>query len=491
MAPAQPGRRAAIGAAVSIGWLGSAYARRVAAITAVGLAARLILLGRTALWRDEAFTGVVVRRSLPGLLDAVRHDTNPPLGYLLTHLVAVVDSSPAALRLMPALAGTAAVPIAAGLARRVDGDRAGVFAAATVALMPAFVVSSRDARMYALATTLAMTLVIAVWRAAERPSRSRLAAVAGCTAALVYTHYLGLLVVVAVAGAVAACLRPRRAMQARVLAALGVGALTLAPWIAAAPRQAANAPTWIKSLNHDQLLGVLTEFFCGPGVDPGTPGRDLLQVLQAGAICGGGLAGLSLLFALPQIGRVQRRAVAFLAVSGLGAVLILLVLSLARPLFEARYASVLWGPLAPLVGVGLARLRPAPLRGLSLGSMATTAVALAYFLTRADIPELVTRIDTGAQPGDAVVATPDQYLLLLYYAAPATAQHARVIGTDLPAFWGTAAYPAGAEIPSPPDPAGRLEVLRAADAAPLTVAADLGLVERDCVTLACLDVYGH
>ena len=467
------------------------YAGAVLAITAAALAGRLVLLGRTALWRDEAFTGVVARRSWSGMLDAVRADTNPPLSYLLTHLVTGISSAPAALRFMPVLAGTAAVPLAAAMARRIDGDRAGVIAAATVALMPAFVVSSRDARMYALATTLTMAMVLCVWRAAERPDRGRLIAVAGCAAALVYTHYLGLLAVATAGVAMAVCLRPPRATRVRVGLALGAGVLTLAPWVAVASHQAANAPTWIRSLNHDQLLGVLTEFFCGPGVDPGTPGRDALQVLQAGAICGGGLAGLTLLFALLRMPSRQRVAVSFLAVSGLGAMLLLLALSTVRPLFEARYASVLWGPLAPLIGVGLARMRPAPVRGLSLGAMATVAAALAFFLTRADVPALTAHVDGDLRAGDALVAPPDQYLLVLYYAAPATAQRARVLGTDLPAFWGTAAYPAGAEVAAAPDPAGRLEVIRASTSAPITVAADLHRVESDCVTLVCLDVYAH
>ena len=467
------------------------YPGRVVAITAAALAGRLVLLGHTALWRDEAFTGVVARRPLPDLLDAVRADTNPPLSYLLTHLVTPVSSGPAALRFMPALAGTGAVPIAAALARRVDGDRAGVIAAATVALMPAFVVSSRDARMYALATTLGMALVLAVWRASERPDRGRLALVAGCTSALVYTHYLGLIAVVGVAAGVGLCLRPPPAVQLRLAAAVGGGVASLAPWLVVAPHQAANAPTWIRALNHDQLLGVLTEFFCGPGVDPGTPGRDALQILQAGAICGGGVAGLCLLAGLVRMGSRPRRGVAFLGVSGLGAVIVLLALSTVRPLFEARYASVLWGPLAPLIGVGLARLRPGPLRGLALGSMATVAAALAFFLTRADVPALTARADARLGAGDVLLAPPDQYLLVLYYAAPATVQRARVLGADLPAFWGTAAYPPGAQTAAPPDPPGRLAVIRASSSNPLAVATDLHLAERDCVTLVCLDLYAH
>jgi hypothetical protein len=123
--------------------------------------------------------------------------------------------------------------------------------------------------------------------------------------------------------------------------------------------------------------------------------------------------------------------------------------------------------------------------------MATVAAALAFFLSRADVLALTARVDADLRPGDAVVAPPDQYLLVLYYLTPATAEHARVLGDDLPAFWGTAAYPPQAETASTPDPAGRLDVIRASSSAPPPVAADLHLAERDCVTLVCLDVYAH
>jgi hypothetical protein len=71
-------------------WLAS-YPGRVCLISAAGLAGRLLFLGYQPLWRDEAFTAVVVQRPLGQMLDVVRMDSAPPLPYLLGHLVASVS----------------------------------------------------------------------------------------------------------------------------------------------------------------------------------------------------------------------------------------------------------------------------------------------------------------------------------------------------------------------------------------------------------------
>src|ERR1700736_3600519 len=96
-------------------------AARVWAISVAGLLGRLLFIGYQPLWRDDAVTAVW--------------------------------ASASALRLVPALAGAAAIPIIAALGRRVGGDRAGVISAVLAAVAPALVLSARDARMYALATT--------------------------------------------------------------------------------------------------------------------------------------------------------------------------------------------------------------------------------------------------------------------------------------------------------------------------------------------------
>jgi len=436
------------------------YAVRITAITAAALAIRLAFLGRTALWRDEAFTGVVVRRSLGQMLDAVRHDAHPPLAYLLTRLVAVFSSSPAALRLVPALAGTAAVPLAAALARRVGGDRAGVLGAAAVAVLPSFMASSRDARMYALATTLVMAAVLGLWRALERPTPARLLALFALAALCVHTQYLVVLALLAALVSASLVLRPPRSAVLLAATAMLTGALTLLPWLIAARSQLSTAgPTWVQPLNVHELQGVASEFLAGPGIDPGTANSVLLESLQGLAIAAGVLAIVGLFAALPGMPAAQRRAARLLMATGLGGIALLAAVSLQRPAFEARYASVLWGPLAPLLGVGLARLRPRPVAAVALGTMAAAAIAVSAVLQRTDVGAAVAQLSGRVGPGDVVVAPVPEYLLVLYYGDAAVAGHAHVVAESVDAYWGVAAFPAGALIRAVPENAASVHVL--------------------------------
>src|SRR5579863_7937938 len=173
------------------------YAGKVSLITGVGLIARLALLGYQPLWRDEEFTALAVQRPLGPMLDVVRNDSAPPLFYLVERLFTVVSTSPQVLRLFPVLAGTATIPLLAALGRRIAGDAGGVWAAVIGAVAPALMVSSLDARMYVLATTLVLASTLCLLRALERPARRRWALYGALAILAVYTVYFALFAIFA------------------------------------------------------------------------------------------------------------------------------------------------------------------------------------------------------------------------------------------------------------------------------------------------------
>ena len=113
------------------------YGSRLAIIVAAGALLRLALLARQPLGVDEDFTAAIVVRPLGDMLAVVSRDSAPPLFYVLEWLVAQIDHGPAALRLVPAIAGILLIPLLAALARRVAGDAAGLWAAAFAAALPA------------------------------------------------------------------------------------------------------------------------------------------------------------------------------------------------------------------------------------------------------------------------------------------------------------------------------------------------------------------
>jgi mannosyltransferase len=466
----------------------SGYVTGLAAIGAAGLAVRLVLLGRQPISRDEAFTAVVARRSWGGMLDVVRHDSAPPLSYVLDHVATALSSSPSLLRLPSALAGAAAIPVAAALGRRLGGDAAGLGAAAVCAAIPSLVIPSRDARMYALAATLVMAFALVLWRALERPDRGRLAVLAAVTSAALLTHYLDAVALVATLVAGGLVLRERRALP-RALAAVGAGCVPLAAWLPVAHAQAGHAgqPFWASGLGPAPTLGIVTQLLAGPGVDKALPEHTLLVTAQAFSLLGASIAGAAVLFGVARPVVSGWRGGWYLAVAGLGAIGILALLSLRSPIWDARYASVLWPPLVPLLGLGLARLRP--LAALPVAAMAAAAVLAAFLQTRPDVGAVAASLRGRVGPDDVVLATPDTYLQLLAEADRATVARTHVPARSVDWFWGVAAYPPGALMPTLPDQAATVRVVTAQGDTPVPPPPGHDPAGHRCAALVCVDVY--
>ena len=265
------------------------YAGKIWLITAAGLVARLALIGYQPLWRDEAFTALAVQRPLGPMLDVVRNDSAPPLFYLVERLFAVASSSPEMLRVLPVLAGVAAIPIIAALGRWVAGDAGGIWAAVIGAIAPALVVSSLDARMYMLATTLVLASTLCLLRALERPRVLRWALYATCAILAVYTVYFALFAVLAQVITVAVLYRRARVRSVLVVAGLGVLTLvSLAPWVVVARAQLGHTAGafWVPKLGVVSLAGGLEQFFTGPPVNSWVSGFASGASAGAGRRCG-------------------------------------------------------------------------------------------------------------------------------------------------------------------------------------------------------------
>jgi mannosyltransferase len=464
------------------------YRLGVALIAGAGLAARLALLGRQPISRDEAFTAVVARRSWAGMLDGVRHDSAPPLSYLLDHLATTFSSSPSLLRLPSALAGAAAIPVAAALGRRLGGDRAGLGAAAACAALPSLLIPARDARMYALAATLVMAVTLVLWRALERPDRGRLAVLSGVVAASLLSHYLAAVALAAAVVAGAVVLPHRRALP-RVLLAVGLGCLPLALWLPLAHAQAANAGQgfWASNLGPAPTLGIVTQLLAGPGVDQALPQHTLLVVAQGFSLLGASLAGAAVLLGIARPVVSGWRGGWYLAAAGLGGIGLLCLISLRSPIWDARYASVLWPPLVPLLGLGLARMRA--LAVLPVAAMATAGLLMAFLQTRPDVDSVAAELRGRVGPGDVVLATPDTYLQLLAAGDAATVARTHVPAPSVDWFWGVAAYPPGALMPVPPASARRVRVVTAEGDALPDLPRDLARTSHGCAGLVCIDVF--
>jgi mannosyltransferase len=465
----------------------------LAVVVAAGAVLRLALLARQPLGYDEDFTAAVVARPFGEMLGTVGRDSAPPLFYALEWLVAQVGQGPAALRVVPAVAGVALIGLLAVLARRAAGDSAGLWAGAVVAFLPATVLSSENARMYSLAGALVVAATILLWRAIERPGLRRWVWYGAAAAAAVWTDYFAAAALMGVLLAVV-CLRPARRSAAAAVAVTLAAIASLAPWLVAAGDQLAHAGAgfWVPPLGFDSVAGTAGQLFAGPPVDAGVPGRELLIGLQVVAVVAGVLALGAAATAWRRRPEARPR-VAFLVVACSG-VAGLAVVSIWRPLLEARYAGVMWLPLFALAGAGLAAAR----RRLAVAlvvAMAVPSIALGTTVTHPETAGLLPDIESRLGQYDLVAADANHYLAVL------DAGDARVRGrlhlladTDPPWYFGAAAYPAGGVIHSVPaevaNNGGRVFWIAGPGVTPPTLPAGYLSLESRCAVLACVTVYG-
>ncbi|MFZ0128380.1 MAG: glycosyltransferase family 39 protein [Candidatus Dormiibacterota bacterium] len=422
------------------------YAGKVWLITGVGLAVRLALLGYQPLWRDEAFTALAVQRPLGPMLDVVRNDSAPPLFYLVERLFAVVSPSPSMLRLFPVLAGTAAIPLIAALGRRVAGDTGGLWAAGIGTIAPALLVSSLDARMYVLATTLVLASTLGLLRALERPTFLRWAFYLAAAVLAVYTVYFALFAVFAQVITVGVLYR-HRLRAVLLVATLGVAiVLSLVPWIVVARAQLSHSAGafWVPALSVTSLFGGLEQFFTGPPLNTWVTGFAALRALEVAGDLIGCLVLVALVVNRKRLTAVGVETAAFLGLAVAIGVGVMILASFYHPLEDGKYLSAAWAPMYPLVGAGLATLR---WRTAAVGAAAATAAVAAttvLSITNPETPLAVADVSRVAAPGEIVTAYPSEYLLVLYYANHGLGARTRVLGVNVPWFWGTAVYPPGA-----------------------------------------------
>lgn len=168
------------------------------AIVVLAAALRFATLRTQSVWFDEAATWDLVRRPFGEMLRQIpRGESTPPLFYVLEWAwTRVFGDGEAGLRSLPALAGLLTVPVAFAIGRRAGapagkrkGERAGLAAAALVAVNPLLVWFSQEARSYALATLLSAVALLLMLRAEDDRHPRVLAAWALAAALALATHY--------------------------------------------------------------------------------------------------------------------------------------------------------------------------------------------------------------------------------------------------------------------------------------------------------------
>jgi mannosyltransferase len=197
----------------------------VVALTALGAAIRFATLDRQSFWLDELVTVSLLGNGLGDVLHEVpRSEATPFLYYVVTWAWgSLFGLGEVGLRSLSALAGTATIPVAYAAGAVMVSRRAGLVAAALVAVNPFLIWYSQEARSYALFALLGAGTVLAFGHGL-RGSRRWLVAWAVLSALALATHYYAVFLVGAEAVWLFVRVRPRRPV---VLATL-VPVVTLA-----------------------------------------------------------------------------------------------------------------------------------------------------------------------------------------------------------------------------------------------------------------------
>lgn len=153
---------------------------------AVTLVVCLIGIGSSPLWQDELATWSATNRSLPELARLSAHkDAVLTPYYALMHVwTSVVGFTPVSLRLLSAIAMSAAAGVLAALGARLWGRGRGLFAGFMLAALPAVSYYGQEARPYALVVLGAVAGTAALVGALADARRGLWAAYAGCLIAL-------------------------------------------------------------------------------------------------------------------------------------------------------------------------------------------------------------------------------------------------------------------------------------------------------------------
>ena len=397
-------------------------------ITLGALALRLAV--PRGVWLDEAISIHQAHLSFHDLFENLQYgDRHPPLHHVVLWLtVKAFGDGEMAVRIPSIVAGTLAIPALYLLGRELYDRRTGLVAATFGAASPLLIWYSQEARMYAFVELFGLLALWTQLRVIRNPSMGNWAAYILATAALLWSHYFGLLLIGVQQAIWIGVLihrrrtgEPNRAMALGFAYSLAVLAIQLVPLITFAQKQfdSTEAAFGSPSGTYDDLsfYAVVSNMAWALwGYHPDS----ITELLAAGW-------PLLLLLSLLLLGRGGSRQTIILAVAAITPIVLLVFVALYdRELFEVRYFLV----AIPLLFLLIARLvtgwiRKPEARLAAVGIILfTLLLGLLDQQTNDDNPRLydfkgaIERIQADATPKALVLYEPPDMRYVMEYYAP-------------------------------------------------------------------------
>jgi mannosyltransferase len=355
----------------------------VAGLTTLAALLRFATLGVQSYHHDEVVTASrVLRGSFGHAMDAVGFsESAPPLYYALAWIwTQVTGTGEFGLRSISALAGVATVPVVYLIGTELRGRRAGLTAAALVAVNPMLLWYSQEARAYALLALLCAVSLLYCVRALRYGRRRDLTVWGIASALAIATHYFAIFPILA---EVALLARRRGRASLAGIWIVAVACLLLAPL--AFHQMASGHAEWIGnfSLGH-RVWETAATFLTGETGDIiGQPERPALSFVPL-ALC---LAAFALLAV--RADRDERRAVAPPLAVGLVSVGVPIALALLSSSKDYVLARNLLPALIPfLIVIAIAVTLPSARRLGAIVGAALLAYSLAFCIWVSFSPDM-------------------------------------------------------------------------------------------------------
>ncbi len=149
------------------------------------------------IWLDEAISIHQARLSLEGLFrNLYNGDRQPPLYHLTLWLtIRLFGDSEFAVRLPSLITGTLVIPVLYELGRELYDRLTGLIAAGFAAVSPLLIWYSQEVRMYEFIALFGLLALLTQLRAIRNGTMLNWAAYILATAALLWSHYFGLLLI--------------------------------------------------------------------------------------------------------------------------------------------------------------------------------------------------------------------------------------------------------------------------------------------------------
>lgn len=254
-----------------------------------GLALLALLLRlpglQQSLFGDELFAvNEVVGRSFSGMLGAIHSspEVTPPLFFGLAWLSVHAFAGLEAVRAPSLVLGTAVVPLAFLLGRRIAGTAAGAVGALLLALSPFAIFYSAEARPYATVMFLVCLSTFALLEALDGRTAWWIVYALALTAAI-YTHYTVVFALAAQTLWAAWCFRDRWLWLGGATLTAGILYAPWLPWVSDKHQLAIYGPFELGTLPRSLVQAFPGHPFAVPRVLPGVGALVVLLVALAAA----------------------------------------------------------------------------------------------------------------------------------------------------------------------------------------------------------------